>query len=199
MAKIFSSSLSSGGFGSYFNSLNCPLLSISGETITIDGKLAFYDINGYQFYITLNGTQVDNMNCNFPHRVEGFYSDKIFYCEGLDPQSRRWYVRYEKIGDTILYAQDCNSSTGLSRLGMTDVALTDLVTGSTYVHGKTLNYTAATGTIDYVDSTSLFNNSIKQLSDPNFKACSTVTQGVTITIGGKNYYTAHTNILLPLD
>jgi len=200
MAKIDSKSLSAGNFGSYFSSLNCPLLSVSGETVTIGGRLSFYDANGYQFYIKWDDSAYSNMNCNFGHDVLVYYSDNFFYCEGLDPQSRRWYVRYEKIGDTVLWAANCNNSTGLSRLGMTDVALTDAATGTAYVHGKTLNYAAATGTIDYADSTSLFNyNDIKQLNDPNFMACSTVTKGITITVGGKNYYTVHTNILMPLD
>lgn len=199
MAKVDSRSLAAGGFGSYFSSLNCPLLSVSEETTTIDGKLSFYDANGYQMYIQWNGSTISSMNCNFNHNVLVYYSDSFFYCEGLDPQGRRWYVRYEKIGDTILWAGNCNNNTGLSRLGMTDVGLTETVSGSVYTHGKTLNYATTTGTIDYADSTSLFSNSVKQLNDPNFKACSTITQGITITVGGKNYYTVHTNILMPLD
>lgn len=199
MAKVEFVSKASNQIAPYFAGLNCPLISVSGDTVTIDGRLSFYQESGYIINIKWDGSQIARMTCNFPMSLEVYYSDTLFYCQGKDPQGRRWYVVYEKIGNIVLYGGYCNSSTGTSRIDFNSITLTDPDTSSTYVHGTVFNYPCDAGYIDYADTTALFNNGYKKMNDTNFKPCSTVTQGNTVTIAGNNYYAVSTHDLLPLD
>ena len=199
MAKVEFVSKAYNAFGGYFGGLNCPLIVADSSTsITIDGKLNI-STTSYQVIIKWDGTTITSMSCNFPHSLEVYYSDTFFYVQGADPQSRRWYAVYEKIGNTVLYAGYCTSSTGTSRIGFNSITLTDPDTSNTYVHGTVFNYPCDAGYIDYADTTALFSNGYKKMNDTNFKPCSTVTQGNTITIAGSNYYAVSEHDLLLLD
>lgn len=195
----FRTGLSDSGFGAYFNSLGCSLVSVSGNTITIGGRLSFYTNSGYQVIAKWDNTQLFSLSCNFPHSVEVYYSDDVFYAQGSDPSGRRWLVFYEKIGNSVLYGYRYSSSTSTSRFAFNDTTLTDADLGSTYTHGVMMNHTCDVGYIDYIDFTGLFNSGYKKKNDSNFLACSTITQGITVTIAGKNYYSVSANDLFPLD
>lgn len=199
MAKVEFVSKQYNQLASYFASLDCSLISVSGDTITVGGHLKFYQADGYKMNVYWDSTQLGLMSCNFPHSLEVYYGDTIVYVQGADPQGRRWVAMYEKIGTTVLYAGFCNSNTGVSRYDLNSITLTDPDTSNTYIHGTVFNYPCDIGYIDYGDATALFSNGYKKMVDTNFKACSTVTQGNTITIAGNNYYAASTHDLLPLD
>lgn len=199
MAKVEFVSKQYNQLASYFAGLNCPLISVSGDTITVGGHLKFYQESGYLINVYWDSTQLGRTSCNYPHSLEVYYGDTIFYVQGADPQSRRWYAAYEKIGDTVLYAGFCTGSTGTSRIGLNSISFIDSSTSNTYVHGTVFNYPCDTGYIDYSNGTALFNNGYKKMNDTNFVACSTVTQGNTVTIAGKNYFAASAHDLLPLD
>lgn len=187
-------------FGGYFNSLGSSLITVSGNTVTVGGKLVITPAQ-YSMTVSWNGTQLFNIACNYPHSLEVYSSDTLFYVQGADPQGRRYVVLYEKIGNTVLYGQlNGGSGTGISRYAMTSITLTDASnSGKTYNHGTVFNYATDVGKIDYAKSSALFNNSIKKLTDTNFMACSTVTQGSVVTIAGENYYAVTTKELLPID
>lgn len=199
MAKVEFVSKASNQIASYFASLNCPLISVSGDVVTIGGHLKFYQADGYKMNVYWDSTQLGYITCNFPMSLEVYYSDTLFYVQGADPQSRRWYAVYEKIGNKVLYAGYCTSSTGTSRIELNSITLTDPDTSNTYVHGTVFNYPCDAGYIDYADTTALFNNGYKKMNDTNFKPCSTVTRGNTVTIAGNNYYAVSTHDLLLLD
>ena len=199
MAKVDFTSKAYNAFGAYFSGLNCPLITVSGNTVTVGGKLVITPAQ-YALAVSWNGTQLFSISCNYPHSLEVYYSDTLFYCQGSDPQGRRWLAMYEKIGDTVLYGTlNGGSSTGVSRYAMTSVTLNNPANGNTYVHGTVFNYSTDVGYIDYASSSALFNSSVKKLTDPNFRACSTVTQGSVVTIAGENYYAVTTKELLPID
>lgn len=186
-------------FGTYFSSLDCPLISVSGGTTTIGGHLKFYTESGYKMYAYWDDIQLLYITCNFPHSLEVYYGDNVFYCQGADPQNRRWVVFYEKIGDTVLYGGTANGSSGTSRFGFNSITLTDASTGNTYTHGIMMNHTCDAGYIDYIPFTGLFSSGYKKRNDDNFLACSIVTQGITVTIDGRNYYAVSTSDLFPLS
>jgi hypothetical protein len=200
MAKVDFVSKQYNEFGGYFSGLGSSLITVSGNTVTVGGKLVF---STAQWNITAswNGTQLFSIAVNYPHSLEVYSSDTLFYLQGVDPQGRRYLLMYEKIGDTVLYGQlNGGAGTGISRYAMTSVTLTDASnSGKTYVHGTVFNYATDVGKIDYAKSSALFNNSIKKLTDTNFMACSTVTQGSVVTIAGENYYAVTTKELLPID
>lgn len=183
----------------YFASLDCPLISVSGDVVTVGGHLKFYQESGYIIRVYWDSTQLSYMSCNFPHSLEVYYGDNVLYVQGADPQNRRWYAFYEKIGDTVLYAGYCNNSAGTSRIGFNSITLTDASTGNTYTHGVMMNHTCDAGYIDYIPFTGLFANGYKKKNDNNFFACSITTQGITVTIDGKNYYAVSTSDLFPLS
>lgn len=199
MAKVDFTSVQYNTLSTYFSSLNCSLITVSGDTVTIDGRLSFYQESGYIINIKWDGSQIARMTCNFPHTLEVYYGDNIFYVQGTDPQSRRWVAFYEKFDDKVLYGAIANGSSGTSRYGFDSITLTDATSGSTYTHGTMINHAVEVGSIDYIDFTGLFNNGYKKLNDPIFKACSTMTRGITVTIAGNNYYTVSEHDMLPLD
>lgn len=199
MAKVEFVSKQYNQLASYFAGLDCPLISVSGDVVTVGGHLKFWQESGYIMNVYWDNTQLGRTSCNYPHSLEVYYSDTLFYVQGVDPQGRRWYAMYEKIGNTVLYAGYCTNSTGTSRIDFNSITLTDPDTSSTYVHGTVFNYPCDAGYIDYADATALFNNGYKKMNDTNFKPCSTVTQGNTVTIAGNNYYAVSTHDLLPLD
>lgn len=199
MAKVEFVSKQYNQLASYFAGLDCPLISVSGDVVTVGGHLKFWQESGYKINVYWDNTQLGMTSCNYPHSLEVYYSDTLFYVQGVDPQGRRWYAMYEKINNTVLYAGYCTSSTGTSRIDFNSITLTDPDTSSTYVHGTVFNYPCDIGYIDYADATALFNNGYKKMNDTNFKPCSTVTQDNTITIAGSNYYAVSKHDLLLLD
>lgn len=186
-------------FGEYFGSLNCPLIVANSSTSVTIGEKLNISTTSYQVFIKWDGTTIASMSCNFPHSLEVYYGDNVLYVQGADPQNRRWYAFYEKIGDTVLYAGYCNNSAGTSRIGFNSITLTDASTGNTYNHGIMMNHTCDAGYIDYIPFTGLFASGYKKKNDNNFFACSIVTQGITVTIDGKNYYAVSTSDLFPLS
>lgn len=195
----FRSNVSEAGWGSYFSSLDSSLISVSGNTVTVDGKLVSTPLSSYQLKFSYDGTELFTLTENFPFSLETYYGDNVFYCQGAGSGSRRFVVLYEKLNGEILLGYQYSNNSGTARYGFNSITLTNQTTNATYTHGTMMNHTCDIGSIDYMDFTGLFNSGYKKTNDTNFLACSTVTLGNTITISGKNYYAVSTNDLFPID
>lgn len=199
MATVKRSSLPMSGssWGTWFNNLNCPLISASGNVITIDNEFTLTKDN-YNVILKKGSTQLFNSTWNNPATVTVCCSDKLVYIQGYDPQSRRFVFIYEKLDDIAIYAYyGASNTTGVAFKPISDFTFTEINTGLEYTHGARLNYTDELSNIDYAPEV-LFMGGIKNVEDPNFISCSTVTADKVITFQGQNYYavSAHTLVLI---
>lgn len=199
MATVKRSSLPMSGssWGTWFNNLNCPLISASGNVITIDNEFTLTKDN-YNVILKKGSTQLFNSTWNNPATVTVCCSDKLVYIQGYDPQSRRFVFIYEKLDDIAIYAYyGASNTTGVAFKPISDFTFTEINTGLEYTHGARLNYTNELSNIDYAPEV-LFMGGIKNVEDPNFISCSTVTADKVITFQGQNYYavSAHTLVLI---
>ena len=195
----FKSNVGEAGWGSYFSSLDCSIISVSGNTVTVDGKLVSKPLSSYQLRFSYDGTELFTITENFPYSLETYYGDNVFYCQGAGSGNRRFVVLYEKLNGEILLGYQYSNSAGTARYGFNSITLTNLSTNATYTHGIMMNHTCDAGYIDYIPFTGLFASGYKKKNDDNFLACSIVTQGITVTIDGKNYYAVSTSDLFPLS
>lgn len=200
MATVKRSSLPMSGssWGTWFNNLNCPLISASGNVINIDDVFTLTKDN---YIVTLNkgSTQIFSSSWNNPATVTVCCSDTLVYIQGYDPQSRRFVFIYEKLDDIIIYAYfGGGNTTGVAFKPISSVTFTDINTGLEYTHDARLNYSVELGNIDYAPDV-LFLSGVKNVEDPNFVTCSTVTADKVVTFQGQNYYAVGSNTLVLMD
>lgn len=198
MATVKRSSLSISGWGAWFEALNCPLISVSGESITIDGIFTLTKVD-YGVRLYKNGSQLFASSWNNPATVTVCCSDTLVYIQGYDPQSRRFVFIYEKFDDIAIYAYYGDSNvTGVPFKPISGFTFTDVNTELPYTHGARLNYNDPLGYIDYAPDV-LFSSGYKSVDDPNFVTCTTVQQDQVITYQGRNYYSVGPNTLCLID
>lgn len=185
---------------SFFNGLNCSLISASGGVVNIDNFMSI--VMDGRIAIKKGSTTLLDATWNFPINTVVCCNDTLVYVQLNDPQSRRFALLYEKISGKILYATAGQSGNvpSVAWFPITAFTLTDNDTALIYTHKARLNYADEMGHIDYVDEV-LFDSSDYRtdIEDPNFVACSTVPTDQVITFQGKNYYSIGANTLVLID
>ena len=81
----------------------------------------------------------------------------------------------------------------------TNMTVCELESGAEFTYGRPLNYTATTGTIQYIDHATVLNGGVKTFDDNILKSCTKVTPRTVITFSGQNYYVIGNNTLIPID
>lgn len=200
MATVKRSSLAQSGttWGTWFNNLNCSIISASGNVINIDNVFTLTK-DDYKVTVKLNGSNLFEMNCNNPCIVTVCCSDTLVYIQISDPQNRRSFLVYEKLPTESIYGYyNSGNTTGIPFKSIVDISFTGLTSGMTYTHKQILNYSVEMGYIDYVDDY-IFQNNIKNDKDSNFISCSSVTADNVITFLSQNYYSVGANTLVKID
>ena len=202
MATVKRQSLttSSSMWDSFFNGLNCPLISASGGTVDIDGKFSLR-LSGQTVYFYKGSSQLVGSTYNFPMVVTVCCNDSFVSIQLKDPQSRRIVLVYEKLEGLDVYATaGGGNNSGTAFFSINSLTFTDNETALTYAHKARLNYADGLGYIDYTDEVLFDSNNHKtDIEDPNFVACSTVPADQVITFQGKNYYSIGANTLVLID
>ena len=202
MATVKRKSLAMSGstWGTWFNSLECSLISASGSVITVDNAFSFTKEN-YKLTCKQGSTVIFEMTCNNPCTVTVCCSDSLVYIQCSDPQNRRCFFVYEKLPEnTLLGYYSSGNGTGIAYKPITDLTFTDINTGIVYTHGARLNFTAGFGKICFAEDT-LFQDGVRDMADPNFISCTTVTANQVYAFSLSNFYSvgAHTLVRMDLD
>lgn len=79
------------------------------------------------------------------------------------------------------------------------LTVTELETGAKFTYGKSLNYSVASTTIQYMDHTILLNNGTKMHNDTKLLSCTKVTPRNVITFNGSTYYALGEYTLIPIE
>ena len=190
--------MSGSSWGTWFNNLNCPLISASGNVINIDNKFTLTKDNN-NVILKKGSTQLFNSLWNNPAIVTVCCSDKLVYVQGYDPQSRRFVFIYEKLDDVVIYAYYGESNTtGVAFKPISDFTFTEINTGLEYTHGARLNLTAGLGKICFAEDT-LFQDGVRDMADPNFISCTTVPANQVYAFSLSNFYAVGANTLVRMD
>ena len=209
MAKVKTStaSLDISYFLTFFESLNCPLITVDrdNKTVDIDNNVTIAITVGSNVNYSRNFTFTENGSSwtsgqYYPVTIIACYSDKFVFLKIVSQNSTTTYTTYiyEKNGSDIYSGHYLGSSASCDINSITTLNKYDSL--DTYKYGVMLNYSNFTGYIDHTDLRLLTsNNEITSILDENFLACSTVTFNQVITFEGKNYYCIGTHTLVPLD
>lgn len=186
----------------WFGSLGCPLVSIDGTDIVIDGVFTirlYYD-SWPRVGLWKDGTLIYGPTVAGSSTITVAYSDTLFYVWSHDENGSPGigiYLVYEKTPDFTIYAHPDNYITGFSSIQ--NYTFVDRYTGDEYVHSGVLKYSREIDRIDYTED-SLFSTSNQRImQDSNFISCSTVAQDSVVTFNGKNHYSVGPNILVSMD
>ena len=188
-------------FTSLFNSLNCPLIEISGNTVIIDDIFSIY--LGYsswpRIYVDKDGTTVTGNTVAGNMTFIIGYSNNLVFINMTDGDNTGFYLVYEKTTNFTIYTHSGVSGTsGFNNIQ--SYTFTDLDSGATYSRGAILNYATQSGYINYASNILFYGGTTtKAITDPLFVSCSTVTLGKVITFNGTNYFSVGTNTLLRMD
>jgi len=186
---------------SLFNSLNCPLIEISGNTVIIDSIFSIYlGYNSWpRIYMEKDGTVITGNTVYGNMTFIIGYSDNFFYINMTDEGDTGIYLVYEKTTDFTLWTSS-NSSGSIGFQNIQSYTFTDLNSNVTYSRGAILNYATQPDYINYTSNILCYSGTTtKAITDPLFVSCSTVTLGMVITFGGQNYFSVGTNTLLRMD
>lgn len=198
IVKRKSLSMSGADWVSWFTSLGCSLITGNGNVVTIDGTFTLTKENN-NVILKKGSTQLFNSLWNNPAIVTVCCSDKLVYIQGYDPQSRRFVFIYEKLGDIIIYAYYGEANTtGVAFKPISDFTFTEINTGLEYSHGARLNLTAGLGKICFAEDT-LFQGGDRDIVDPNFISCTTVTANQVYAFSLSNFYAVGANTLVRMD
>ena len=192
------SGLSHGGIVSMINSLGLDYITVSGSTVIIDSHVSLsFGINAV--YISIDGGSSSRIsrvseNCT----VVITYSNNLFSLNVVDDSSRAYAVIYEKISDKNYYGWNGNVDSWTTYHGfykLEEITIYDIETSGAYTHSPRLNYSCELGVIDYADDC-LFKAGYRNISEPNFIACSTITANQIVTFEGTNYYSIGNHTLV---
>lgn len=193
----------------FAESLNCELVTVDDE-----GFICISDVFRFKFegtdtvkYIVLyvNGepvSSIGNININgqivtcvcSPDFVWFTILDNNTY---LDQPRTSWRFFYELVGGMHLYKWTVNTGNAVTTSFGTLGAITDKETGYEYTHNARLNFNTEPGTILYTSDV-LFQNNTKIVLDPNFLACTTVTEDQVVVFNMHEYYSMSSHILVPM-
>lgn len=203
MAKVKRSALAydSTVWANWFGSLGCPLVTIDGTDIVIDGMftIKLYYSGWPRVGLYKNGEHVAGPTVAGLSTITVCYSDTLFYVTTRDENGSVGigiYLVYEKMPDFTIYAYCPDHSTGFQNIQ--DYTFTDRYTESQYTHSGVLKYTTELNHIDYTEDR-LFSSGQREFVDTNFLSCSTITPDSVITFAGKNHYSVGPNILVSID
>ena len=189
------------GICTFINSLGLDYITVTGTTVVIDEHLSLsFSMNAV--YLSVDGgtsTRISRVNesCS----VVITYIEKFFSLNVVDSNGRAYAVIYEKIGESIFWGWNGNVdqwSTYHGFYSLEEITMYNLETSEAYTHTKRLNYPCPLGVLDYSENC-IFKGGYKDLIEPNFLACSTVTANQVITFDGTNYYSIGTNVLVEIE
>lgn len=191
---------SASAWDSFFNGLNCSLISSSGGVVSIGTEFSLR-LSGITAYFYKGDTSLVGSTYNWPMTVTVCCSDSLVSIQLQDPQSRRITLIYEKFGDITIYATaGGGNNSGTAFHSINSLTFTEYESELTYNHKARLNYSNELGYIDFTSEVLFDSNNYKtDIEDPNFIACSTVPSNQVITFQGKNYYSIGTNTLVLID
>lgn len=101
----------------------------------------------------------------------------------------------------VYLALDDNSSiSGVGRSQtIQSLGLLHSQTSAEYRIPVTLNYSAGSNKIQYMNHANIVSNGVKYFNTSDMLACSTLTADCVVTFGGDNYFAIDTNLLVPMD
>ena len=193
----------------FAESLNCELVTVDDE-----GFICISDVFRFKFEGTdavkhivlyVNGepvSSIGNININgqivtcvcSPDFVWFTILDNSRY---FDQPRTSWRFFYELVGGMHLYKWVVNKDNAVTTSFGTLGSLIDKETGYEYTHNARLNFNTEPGTILYT-SDILFQNNTKIVVDPNFLACTTVTEDQVVVFNMHEYYSMSSHILVPM-
>lgn len=184
--------------GSVILGLGCPLITGSGNSLTVGGDISL-SFGNQQTYV--ENTQISRISDYENTYALCVYNNNMFYWQEWDSSSRRGIFVYEKINNESFYGYDGNGtnwSTYPSFYNLDSITMNGKTSGEILNRITRLNYPAAIGYVDYANSC-LGANGNKMYEDPNFLACSAMTAQQVITINGNNYLCLGPHIMIPME
>lgn len=200
MAKFKKDSLIPTGacWSDWFSSFSSPLIDVSGDVITIDSAFVISFDSGV-LTISQNGTSIATMNCNSAITVTAVISNTFVYIQGYDSAVHRFIFVYEIIGTQKLYTVYGSGATGsVAYMPISSLTFVDTDSGIEYVHAARLNFSANLGNIAFAKD-ALFQNSVRDIEDPNLITCSALDADQIHAFDLNNFYALGPNTLIRLD
>lgn len=215
MAKLITGSIANGYLNTWRNfweGIDCPILSVStsGTTLilTVDDTLVInLGCNDENYVreplsITFNGSSLVSYEASYgmrstPANITLAFTDKLFYL-----RIRNQYTSGNNVGLTIVYEKIGDKKyAGYARSDMTDLKNITLIDtdGNSNTRAVIIPYEVAANGIDYAENDVLTISGVKSVVDPNFCACSTISNNSVITFEGQNFYAVGTKSVVKID
>jgi len=194
----------------FFNTVTTSIFTLSRTgnvlDILVDNTVTVqFDYGGYKTKTIYNGSTVEYSMINNANAAEITVaaSDTMLYIQYncIYGQGRRFAFLYEKIGEGKYWGAvgpGTSSGAGHAWYSITEIPVTDTVSGISYSHAARLSFSEQVGYISF-STDALFNGGVKKINDPNFITCSSVTANRVITFHLNNFYSVGANTLVLMD